>query len=463
MRFSILVLAILILIVGGWFVLLFWSSVPDFDSTPLETQTTSETEPESEPDSAPEFKPEPESEYEPEPEPLETEEELAVRRDVLLKESELLYRGYFYEEAISLLNDDETLINYETLALESEILDTMNRLVRFDGDINDIKHIFFHALILYPEHLYPNITTPQGGYNAGFIYQRELFRLLPQLLERGYVLFDLNLVFGRDDNGNMRLNDIYLPHGKKPLVLSIDDMNYHYGVGFANRVILDEFGELATEVITPDGEKIITYDGCVHLVIDNFVKEHPEFSYRGSKGALAVTGSGATRRRQPGGGQRNIGIFGYYLDEEQDVLDAKAVSDKFKENGWSFANHSFTHNGATSRGAFWAPGSVPDLIRNDVRRWKEELEPIIGPTNLFIAPLGYLLRGESMQVIIDNGYDIYCTVARHQDTRVFDTHALMSRIEIGGYSMTWWKDTLNKYFFDVPSVMDRHRPPVPSA
>ncbi len=37
----------------------------------------------------------------------------------------------------------------------------------------------------------------------------------------------------------------------------------------------------------------------------------------------------------------------------------------------------------------------------------------------------------------------------------------MSRIEIGGYSMTYYRDILNERFFDVDSVFDAAgRPPV---
>ena len=41
-----------------------------------------------------------------------------------------------------------------------------------------------------------------------------------------------------------------------------------------------------------------------------------------------------------------------------------------------------------------------------------------------------------------------------------DNYALQSRIEIGGYSMTYYRDILNELFFDVDSVLDPDRPPV---
>ena len=312
------------------------------------TESGSETAPQDDPDSAEEDRLLAEQL---EAERLEAEklaaEEMALRRNEILEESRLLFRGYFYEEALALLNEDEALIDSEMLILEAEIIEAQNSLIRFDGEI---KHIFFHSLILYPESLFPDLTVPTGGYNEGFIYQSELFRILPQLLERGYVLYDVNKLFNAGADGKMQQNDVYLPPGKRPLILSIDDPSYHYNkttphrIGFANRVILDENGELATEVPNPDGEIDITYDGDVHLVIDAFVREHPEFSFRGTKGIIAATGY--------------MGIFGYDLNELQDEeirQEVMAICDKFKENGWRFANHSYTHN----RTGFWGLRVTP--------------------------------------------------------------------------------------------------------
>ena len=368
---------------------------------------------------------------------LETER--TARRALVLEQSEALFSGYYYDEALQLLNEDESLINDETIALEEKIMQAIDELVLFEGDL---KHIFFHSLILYPEHLFRDLTVPTGGYNEGFSYQRELERMLPQLLERGYVLYNINDIFSKDENGNMTQHDIYLPPGKRPLVLSIDDPSYHYGVGFAHRVILDDDGEIATEVITPSGEMLVTYDGDVELMVDNFVREHPEFSYRGAKGIIASTGY--------------MGIFGYDLQTEESRLAAIAVSDRMKSNGWLFANHSYTHN----RSGYWGPNSSAANISYDTGRWRNEIEPIIGRTNIFIAPFGYTLRGEAMQVILDNGFDIYCSVDLAQRVEVHDDYALMGRVEIGGYALARWAETLTRDFFDVATVRDAHRPPV---
>ena len=372
------------------------------------------------------------------------EEEKEKQRQKLLEEAYNLVKGYYVEEAIELLNKDKSLINDEMSSKIKEYQDYKDSYVLYDGFI---EHIFFHSLILYPEYIFKDITTPTGGFNEGFSYKREIDRMLPLLLENGFVLYNINDVFGKDDNGIMNKKEIYLPKGKKPLILSIDDPAYansdsKYNLGLANRMILDDNNELATEVYTPEKELITTYDGDVELVVNNFVKEHPEFSYKGAKGIIASTGY--------------LGIFGYDLETDEEKEKATAVANKLKEQGWLFASHSYTHN----RLNHWGPGSDPVRISNDTKKWKEVIEPIIGKTNIFIAPFGYTLRGQAMQVIINNGFDIYCSVDSSSEFEVFNDYALMSRVEMGGYSYSRYKKYLDTHLFEVDKVKDSYRPPV---
>jgi len=367
-------------------------------------------------------------------------EELVLRRAVILEEAEFLFRGYFYEEALELLNADETLINDETRELEARIIDEKENLVLFEGQV---KHIFFHSLILYPEFLFPDLSIPTGGYNEGFVFQSEFIRMLPQLLERGFVLYNINDLFGVGEDGYMEQREIWLPPGRSPLILSIDDPTYHYGIGFADRLLVDEDGNLRTEVITPAGESIITDDGDIQLILYDFVREHPEFSWRGHKGVIAATGF--------------MGIFGYDLLTEESRIEATLVAERLKEMGWLFANHSYTHNHGIS--GWWAQDANLYNIRRDFSQWKERIEPIIGSTNILISPGGVVLPSHAMDVVIENGFNIYCSVDFNQNVTIFPDYILQGRIEIGGFSLMHWTDYLNEYFFDVESVIDPHRPP----
>ena len=126
---------------------------------------------------------------------------------------------------------------------------TPEPLVPYEGEI---RHIFFHSLIVYPEMVFTDRETPMGGYNAGFSEKAELEKILPQLYERGYVLYDLNECYEMAD-GRMQRKEILLPAGKMPLILSVDDVAYAYGDGYARRLFVDDAGALLYEVPNPSG------------------------------------------------------------------------------------------------------------------------------------------------------------------------------------------------------------------
>ena len=129
-----------------------------------------------------------------------------------------------------------------------------------------------------------------------------------------------------------------------------------------------------------------------------------------------------------------------------------------RADGWSFASHSYTHNSGVY--GFWGTGCIPDKIYYDINKWVDRVSPWIGETNLFLAPFGYRATGEALQHVLNAGFNIYCTVDDHVVNELYDNYALQSRIEIGGYSMTYYRDILNELFFDVDSVLDPDRPPV---
>lgn len=374
----------------------------------------------------------------PTPSPEPEDPALAGRRAEVLAGADKLVLGYYYDEALALLEDPD-IRNAEVEAKISEIKETEASLVPYTGII---KHIFFHSLIVYPEMIFRDKTTPLGGYNAGFATKAECERLLPQLYERGYVLYDLNECFEKVD-GKMRRKEILLPPGKEPLILSVDDVAYAYGRGYAQKLVLKEDGSIVNLVKNPQGQVEEMADGDVYGVLERFLQDHPDFSYRGHRGTFAMTGF--------------QGAFGYDIDVPEGQQKVLELSTALRARGWNFASHSYTHN----RMNFFGPESKAGNIAWDTKRWVNEIMPWLGDTNLFIAPFGYRLRQPNLQIILDAGFDIYCTVDKEFINEIYDDYALMSRIEIGGYSMTYFKDILNEHLFNVDEVFDAAvRPPV---
>ena len=103
-----------------------------------------------------------------------------------------------------------------------------------------------------------------GGYNSGFSEKAEFEKILPQLYERGYVLYDLDKLWVKQD-GKMVRQKIMLPEGKTPLILSVDDVAYAYGDGYAQQLFVDDSGELMYRVNNPYGGVDIIPDGDVML------------------------------------------------------------------------------------------------------------------------------------------------------------------------------------------------------
>ena len=359
--------------------------------------------------------------------------------EALLRQASELTSMYFYDEALALLEN----CGIEDERIKAAIVDNRAHIATLTEYTGDVAHIFFHSLIVYPEMVFKDTETASGGYNAGFAEKQELEKILPQLYERGYVLYSLDEIWEMTSEG-MQRKKIMLPVGKKPLVLSVDDVAYAYGDGFAQRLSLDEKGQLTYQVKNPQGETIYMPDGDVMGVVDAFVKEHPDFSYQGHKGTIALTGF--------------QGAFGYDYEDTEQAEQIRLVSAALKEQGWSFACHSYTHNRVNN---FYGPGCSEEKISYDVNKWIKQVVPCIGSTRLFIAPFGYRVQQPALQCILDAGFQVYCTVDNKIYNELNRDYALMSRIEIGGYSMTYYKETLDKLFFNVDEVFDKEgRPPV---
>ena len=356
------------------------------------------------------------------------EEEIAN----LIDQANYLADRYFYDEAIEKI----TASGYETeelLALKTSIEGEKAKLVEYDGTV---YHVFFHSLIVYPELAFDGDYMHEG-YDMWMTTTSEFKAMLPQMYERGFILYNLSDIKAGEK--------IYLPEGKKPLIISIDDVNYYEYMendGFADRLVVDADGNVATEVKTPEGEKIITYDGDVVPILDAFVKEHPDFSYRGAKGVVAVTGY--------------EGALGYNFedapDEEKDGLkaEAKKVAEALKNTGWLLACHSYTHN------SYFMDGTVSnENLHYDTNRFRERTAEYVLTPDIYISPFGYHLSegDERLQYMKDMGYNYFCPVSPAMRTLFTKEGVVISeRFNLDRYNMRNKTEYINETFFNVDTV-----------
>ena len=93
-----------------------------------------------------------------------------------------------------------------------------------------VEHLFFHPVVAYPELAFDG-DAQANGIDDYMVTADEYRKILQSVYDKGYVLVDIGDVWsettGEDGTPKMVRNTLYLPEGKKPLVLSYDDTNYY--------------------------------------------------------------------------------------------------------------------------------------------------------------------------------------------------------------------------------------------
>jgi len=224
--------------------------------------------------------------------------------------------------------------------------------------------------------------------------------------------------------------------------------------GFATRMIIDENGNPTCEYVNPDGT---TTTGSFDMVplLEDFIKTHPDFSYKGARAVLAITGyDGVLGYRTCPSGD------GYNPD---DAEKAKSVADRLKEIGYEFASHSWGHQ---------LYGSISyEKLCTDADKWEKEVEPILGETDILIYAHGEDIAGiekydssnEKFNYLKSLGFDYYCNVdANTYWVQFGDDYMRQGRRNLDGYRMYHFPEMLTD-LFDVSAVWDSERPtPVPT-
>lgn len=389
--------------------------------------------------------------------PAETPKPLSW--ETVLSDAERLAASYDYDAAIELIKAQPDYQNNESLS---------SAVTRFEGtkatmvpaNIQEVTHVFFHTLIKDNQKAFDGEYT-EDGYNQYMTTISEFEAMLRIMHERGFVLVNLDDMAKpvTDENGVTRMEkcEILLPEGKKPVVISQDDVSYYQymtGDGFASRLVIGEDGYPTCEYVEEDGT-VTRGDFDLVPILERFIKEHPDFSYRGARATLAITGYD--------------GVLGYrtcpsgegYSPEEVDK--AKAVADRMREIGWVFASHSWGHR-------LYGSISVDDL-RTDSAKWEKEVEPILGETDIIIYAHGediagienYTSENEKYNILRDCGFRYFCNVDAHTYwVQLTDEYLRQGRRNLDGYRMYHNPEMLED-LFNVSDVWDNERPtPVPA-
>ena len=331
--------------------------------------------------------------------------------------------------------------------------------VAYDGIV---EHLFFHPVIAYPELAFDG-DSQEKGLDDYMVTATEFSRILESVYQRGYVLVDIADVWSEttDESGNavMVRNTLYLPEGKKPLILSYDDTNYYEYMlenGFTYKLILDEDGKIASWGKDPQGNEVVSRDLDAIPMLDKFVEEHPDFSPFGAKACLSVTGY--------------QGILGYrtqtdktveWTDEmeafrQSEIQAVKPIIAELKRTGWTFGSHTFGHIRLDS--------CSMEKVQYDTQRWFDEVGSLVGPTNVLFYPHGsrpdgddWKQTGPVFQYLQGQGFRILCSVGIESFSAIKkDISAVIcDRLHPDGTTLrSKYVDQRYGQFYDVREIFD---------
>lgn len=417
-----------------------------------------------------------------EPETENTSAQAGPGKAEVMEEAALLAASYDYDGAIEKLNSIEgAASDPEITAKITEYETTRDNCVPVN--MNEVTHIFYHSLIVDPDRGFAGDDYLSAGFKQWMTTVDEFNNITQAMYDNGYVLVRLRdlVVQTTDADGTVHFAanpDLKLPAGKKAFVMSMDDLSYYHsydGRGIASKIVLDENGKPTCEYVQADGTTVTGAYDYVPL-LDQFIAEHPDASYKGAKGMIALTGYN--------------GILGYRTDIayktgenltsdqsawlaahpdfnwDEECAQAKTVADGMKADGWEFASHTWGH--------IKIGDASLERIQTDTEKWEAYVAPLVGGTDTIIFAHGqdlsdwhdYSTDNEKFNYLKSKGYNFFCNVDSTQYfLQIRDNYVRQGRRNLDGYRL--WNDvhgSVNRTsdLFDASQVLDPRRTDVPA-
>ena len=386
----------------------------------------------------------------------------------LVNRANALAAVYDYDAAIALLDtfsDDKS--QYQNLLdAYNSYSQAKSKIVPIDQPAS-IPNLSFHCLIADPSRAF--VDKEYGkSYMQNYVTIDEFSKILEQLYSNGYVLVDydsfIQETVGEDGKITYTSKPIYLPGDKKPIMLTETLVNYEIftvdsdgdmepdknGDGFACKLVVDANGNIVNEMVDANGNTVY---GAYDLVpiLENFIKEHPDFSYKGARAILAVTGED--------------GIFGYRTMHSvkekkgedyynQQVEGAKTIAAALREAGYTIACYTYAN---VSYGQLSAT-----KIQVDLDNWKKEVKPILGEVPVLVyakasdisADSNY--EGGKYNVLKGAGFRYFVSSANAPYAEINVNYVRQSRLMVTGQQMLTSPQIFANYF-TVKDVLNELR------
>lgn len=389
-------------------------------------------------------------------------EQLATEGVRLLAEAEKLAQSYDYDGAIAVLDSYMGEMSQEMTLKKAEYVNAKSTLVEHQ-DPTLIPNLSFHVLIADMNRAVAD-EEYGGSYNRNFVSTAEFEKILDQLYLNNYVLVNFDDFVGAASmDGTSAVYEemsIWLPAGKKPVMITETMVNYFGymvdgngdgtpdsgGGGFAHRLVVDGSGDIKAEYVD---ENNVTQVGNYDLVpiLEDFIADHPDFSYRGARATLAVCGY--------------EGIFGYRIQSEtqankgldyynEQVVGATKVVNALREKGYRLACYSFENKDYSNISA--------DQVNQDIQKWKSQIAPVIGEVDTIVFARGKDIgdyTGGKFDVLHNAGFRYMLKSGDAPYTEVNNTYVRQTRLMVTGENMVAKSSMFtDNGLFDPNTVLD---------
>lgn len=400
--------------------------------------------------------------YVPEQAPPEsTAGEHDLEAQQLMQEAALLAQDYDYAAAAALFDTftGDITAYPELLAMRDQYLQNAANLITW-SDPTQITALSFHLLIADPARAFTD-SRYGTSYHKNFVTVDEFRKILIQLYDNGYILVDLDdfTVCEENPDGTVtcKAKPLQLPLGKKPLLLVQTNVNYYTymidgngdgiadsgGAGFASCMIVDANGEIQCSMVNTNGTTV-TGEYDLVPVLNSFIETHPDFSYRGARAILSISGYDGVFGYRTDPATKDEKGDSYYQDQ---ITGAKNLINALRQEGYRIACYTYNNS---------AYGKISAAeIQSELRTWEAEVTPVLGDTNILVFAQNSELSeysGTKYNVLQNAGFRYYIGFTTNGIGQINNNHILLKRLVVTGSQMTG--SNVYNNLFDASSVLD---------
>ena len=380
----------------------------------------------------------------------------------LLQQAALLAQDYDYQGAIATLEGFSGVkADFPELgAAIAQYQACDEAMVTWPAD--QVYDLSFHVLVADPQRAFSDAVY-SSSYKSNFITTTEFINILNALYQGDYILVGLDDLYALEYSSTYG-TEIYvekqlrLPEGKTPVMLTEINASYYVYMqagaqdgladGFASRLAYDG-NHFYNEMILADGS-IATGAYDMVPLLEAFIADHPDFSYRDARAVIAFAGYDR--------------ILGYRINDN--TLDADALQAErdgladtiqaLKNAGYKIGCYSY-HNDRNY--ANWSAES----INSDTILWEEKVKPWVGKVEVYIFPWEADISDETpytgnskFTVLYNAGFRYFLGTGTETWSQVDNRYVRHNRLMITG---TYLKNKPERFsaLFDASAILDSTR------